>query len=375
MKIVIQGPQPLQTIPVSVPADPPPPLALDHAIAPLTTPGVYTITASKADGSDPAQVSVTVLPPESVTILSPVDAARLFHPFPGPIRVRWNPDPARVYFVLLDGSQACSFDGADLSPMQVTTCALPFSPGIGFHEVSVDSDAAVGLDHASFSLERHLGAPSLRITPAKFYPYVRDGYRDVARVAFNLNKRANVLIVVRNRRGRVVRRVSLGFITSGNWAWNGRSNSGDRVPTGRYRLALEARVFGEVKRAARDVRVARGWRTLRDSRTRCGGCGPGAFVESPGCFVFFDWYEAGDAYLNCLGGEIAAVFWRFRVPRSTFKISRSIRGTRECCPPGGFASVGERTNRRTYVVGAGVSGFRAWAISSVTIRYAYRVRI
>ena len=93
------------------------------------------------------------------------------------------------------------------------------------------------------------------------------------------------------------------------------------------------------------------------------------------CYINFDWFQDGDIFLDCWGGRFAGATWVFRVPPTAFNITKSVRGTVMCCAPGGWASAGERRNARTYVVAAGVSGWRSWQIRSVAIRYAYRVRI
>jgi flagellar hook assembly protein FlgD len=74
---------------------------------------------------------------------------------------------------------------------------------------------------------------------------------------FALNKRAWVVVRVRNTRGRVVRRAVLGPRETGSWGWNGRSDAGNLVSPGRYELVLEARALGELRRALREVAVAR----------------------------------------------------------------------------------------------------------------------
>jgi FlgD Ig-like domain len=356
-----------------------------YSVAPMVAPGTYTISAGRIDGSEaPAQVTVTVpAPPDtsSATILAPVDGATLFNPWNRQMRVRFDDlgGPGALYEVMLDGSLICSYQLSEIVVGETKTCTAAFDPGIGQHQVDVVEDVSgtdTILDQAGFNIEPHLAVQSLsRSTPLNFYPYVRDGYRDRARFRFTLNKEANVTFAVRNRSGRVVRRVNLGFISGTTWDWNGRGGGGSLVPLGRYRVTLEARASGELRRATREVVVTRGWRTRYGSKSFCGGCGPGGVERRGNCYVQFDWFEDGDIFLDCWGGTFAGASWVFRVPSTTFRISKSIRGTVMCCAPGDWASIGVRRNARTYVVAAGVSGWRSWQIRSVRISYAYRQRI
>ena len=357
-----------------------------YQVDPMNAPGTYTISAGRMDGSEaPAQVTVTVpAPPPSpgvADVTFPAHGAVFFNSFGGPIRVRWDAvNPAAGYRVALNDVTLCSYAGADLPVGGTTTCALPSAVGLGYYEIVVWEDMPGGgqnIPGASFfEVEPHLSIRSLtRATPLTFYPYVRDGYRDRARFRLALNKEANVTFVVRNRSGRVVRRVNLGFLSSTSWDWNGRSGGGALVPLGRYRVTLEARDDGELRRATREVVVTRGWRTRYGSKSYCGGCGPGDVAVRGNCYVEFDWFEEGDIFFDCWGGSFAGATWVFRVPATTFRISKTVRGTVMCCAPGDWASVGVRRNARTYVVAAGVSGWRSWQIRSVAISYAYRQRI
>ena len=171
-----------------------------------------------------------------------------------------------------------------------------------------------------------------------------------------------------------MRRVNLGFFSSASWDWNGRNGGGALVRSGAI-ASLSRRVS----------RVSCAGRLVRSSSHAAGGTvrlevflrrrGPGGVEVRGNCYVAFDYFQDGDIFLDCWGGTFAGASWVFRVPATTFRISKSIRGTVMCCAPGDWASVGVRRNARTYVVAAGVSGWRAWQIRSVAISYAYRQRI
>jgi hypothetical protein len=358
-----------------------------YSVAPMTAPGTYTISAGRMDGSEaPAQVTVTVPapppPPSSGEVVAPVDGATVLAPWDGPVRVRWDviATTDAWYRVSLNGAALCEFDGVDLTPGEITSCDLPSNAPFGenyltLYEVPFGGGPSTQIGSSVFSVQPHLAIRSLSLSPARFYPYVNDGYRDRARLVFHLNKEANLTAVVRTMGGRLVKRESIGFLSDGSWFWNGRRNNGTRAPVGRYKVTLEARASGELRRSTRLVTISRGWRTKHGSRSFCGGCGPGAVDVIGNCFVEFDWFQEGDIFLDCWGGAFAGATWVFRVPATTFRVSKSVRGTVMCCSPGDWASVGVRRNARTYVVAAAVSGWRSWQIRSVAISYAYRVRI
>jgi flagellar basal-body rod modification protein FlgD len=69
------------------------------------------------------------------------------------------------------------------------------------------------------------------------------GDQGTANVPFTLEARASkVTITIRDANGRVVRRQELGDTFPGTraWTWDGRSDAGDRLPAGRYRIEVAA---------------------------------------------------------------------------------------------------------------------------------------
>jgi flagellar basal-body rod modification protein FlgD len=69
------------------------------------------------------------------------------------------------------------------------------------------------------------------------------GDQGTANVPFTLEGRASkVTLTIRDADGRVVRRQELGDTFPGTraWTWDGRSDAGDRLPAGRYRIDVAA---------------------------------------------------------------------------------------------------------------------------------------
>ena len=375
VKIEVSGPQPTQTIADTI-APENVGVSVQYPISALDASGSYVITASRSDGTEAVSVTVRVPPPNDVSIVAPLDGATLLQGWHGPIRVRWDSfDPEGAYEVLLDGTQMCTYAGTNLTLGGTTSCTFSNAPSVGGHEIAVRETEGGNIATSSFSVSPHISLVSLTALPSTFYPYVRDGYRDRLMVRWDLNKQARIVILIRNNSGRTVRRADLGVHGDGSWKWDGKNGGGSRVPTGAYNVVFHASALGETKGASRKVHVARGWRTKKASKTRCGGCPPGVWAHSAGCAVGFDVVESGDAFLVCNGGDFAVIAWRFSVPANAFKLSYRIIGEVGCCAPGEVATSKGRPKKTVFKVAAGVSGFRSLWIEQVRIHYSYKVRI
>jgi FlgD Ig-like domain len=245
MKIEVTGPQPGQTILSAVTPEQVGGTA-EYTIGPLTAAGTYTIAAGRADGTEPlAQVAVTVPepppPPNEALVIAPAHEASVLQGWRGPIKVRWRSvaRPGATYSVFLGDRRVCSFKGGVLTPGEVTSCMLGFTPGVGARRISVVEAGAEVIDRSTVNIKPHLRILSRSASPLVFWPFVRDSYRDTTRFSFRLNQPARTAVRVMNADGRVVRTVSLGTLTSGSWRWNGRTNSGRKVNPGFFRDAHE----------------------------------------------------------------------------------------------------------------------------------------
>lgn len=212
-----------------------------YPIDPLPSYGTYTITAGRADGTEESSVSFTVPPPNDATLVSPTEGGAVLG-WQGPVRIRWNSiaHPQATYIVGLDSTAACVYAGSDLTPGTVTSCMLYWAPDLGPHTVVVQEAGGETLLLGDFNVEPPMALVSLSVAPSRFYPYVRDGYRDRTVLRFAINREASVVVKVRNGVGRTVRRVALGTLGEGTWvaAWR------FRVPANAFNVSK--RVVGEV---------------------------------------------------------------------------------------------------------------------------------
>jgi hypothetical protein len=348
------------------------------AVDPFAAPGLYTATVSRLDGTDPDVRSWNVARTNEVSILSPVSGSFFLTPYVGPIRVRFTEvrDPAGSYSLLVNGVAQCQW--SDIADGSTLSCS-PVGIGVGSWTATVRDDGTSQiLADASFIVLSNLAISSRSAGPLTFYPLVREGFRDNTWFRFTLNQEAIVTLRIRNRSGRVVRTANLGRVSTGSWRWNGQSNSGAKVRPGRYRIDLLARTAVQSKRSSAVTVTVKTALVTRYGRKRYpGGGGPGTIQGSPGnlCLYSFDFWWAGDLFLDCWGLGWIRSNYIFTIPASTFRTSFSVAGRQFCCSQGVFAKTGERTARTRYRVRVTVGGWRSYAIRHVTLNWAYKKRI
>jgi hypothetical protein len=216
------------------------------------------------------------------------------------------------------------------------------------------------------------------VSPATFYPRVRDGYKDATRISYRLNQRANVTATVRNSNGARVRTTSIGWQTGGYraWSWNGRNDSGSAVRTGTYTVTIAAtNRVGSKDSVARSVKVTTGYTSKRVTRARWGD--EGAPATSGNCKVTRNDYY-GEAYLDCWGGNYAQMTYTFRIPSNARRVGWNVAGatsTADICCDGSISRTGSRTSATRMVLRARVTGWRAWDVQKASVTYTVRKRI
>lgn len=320
-------------------------------------------------------------------------ATRVPNGYTGPITVDFTNAPADDYEVSIDcqhadywWDQPVRYDG---SP-DVRSWTVPPIPGGGECQIVVADMAtfgSVGWDSRWFAVSAPPPPPppaptpmridNVAVAPAKFYPRVRDGFRDTTRMAYRLNQPARVNVAVVNRAGNTVRIARLGRLRGGrhNWQWNGRNRNGELAATGSYRLRVTATSDARrTDRVAQRVTLATGWKTRRVSRTRMGDTGSASTIGD--CYV--RWTTDGYAELDCWGGRRAQVTYSFALPRSAFDVSWNVYGARDsadiCCR-GVIRRDGQRVTPRRIRVRAWVTGWRAYEVRFVNVSYKLRERI
>ena len=221
------------------------------------------------------------------------------------------------------------------------------------------------------------GAPNFEMTeisPNPFYPLVRDGFKDEARVRYRPTQEMTFTARVRNPEGRMIRNVSLG--QEGGWwhvwSWNGRTDEGDVVAReGRYEITLIGRADGQRIAKSRIVRVdtktVRRWgsRTKRGVQT--------SYRDRKGNCQF--WAYSGNLDLDCWGGDYALARWGLTLPRNTTKTGWSVRGRKGCCAEGVIQKDGWKATPRRMTIEVRVTRWSAYTVNRVKVTYQYLDRI
>lgn len=272
---------------------------------------------------------------------------------------------------------------ADSPGQQVTESLGPIAAGDScFLEVYASGYGASGYDSVYFTVARPSVTPEVRrpsASPATFYPRVRDRYRDRTYVGFTSRLDSDVSVAIVSRTtGRTVRTVHLPGRTWGDYysrrrvAWNGTNSHGDLVPTGGYVAVITSSLGGKSRSARVSMRVAAGFRTVRETKIADGWSDSQDEVKG-NCFAS-EAYPSGND-LDCWGGSYAQATYRFRLPANAYDVNWGVRGVVECCDSGRITKTGERTSPTSFRVRVRVTDWRSFVVRSVSLTYSYRAAI
>lgn len=260
------------------------------------------------------------------------------------------------------------FSGTIGSPGEGESCSLSLYP-IG--------SGATGEDYVSFTVAA--AVPSIRNATAKadkFYPKVRDGYRDRTEIVFGARGDSDVTVdIVSSASGATVR----SFARRGHdWAdyysrrsvsWNGANDSGRGVPTGRYVAVIRSALGEQIATARVPLRLASGHRTSRVTERRAGWYGS-RDRTSGDCFA---WEHTAGNWLNCWGSGYAQATYLFRIPSNARDINWRVDGFRQCCAsPGRIIRTGNRPKASLFRVTVKVTGWRSFVVRRASVTYTYR---
>ncbi|NYI45639.1 hypothetical protein BJ993_002719 [Nocardioides aromaticivorans] len=309
-------------------------------------------------------------------LIAPVDGSQVELGFTGPIQLDMG-DSGDWFDVRVAGPSGVIAETTLYGYDSVEEFSVPALVEGGDYRVQVSSSTTAGWTTiGTFSAPwapLSLGDPV--VSPATFYPIVRDGYRDRVGFSITLNQRAEVTTIVRNSAGRTVRIFSQELHRGRRTVyWNGLTNAGAKVPAGRYRITLEAQNgAGESRSVSRVVTATTAVVTRTATKRR------NATQASPAtrgsCYIT---WQDGSAELDCWGGRYARLSFGFAIPASAWEISWSVSGERSAldrCCDGSIRKSGSRPSQTRYVVATTVTGWRAYWVHSATLRYKYRARI
>lgn len=323
-------------------------------------------------------------------IVSPANYQRVGVGWSGPLTVDLSDAPTGSYSLTVrpmdymdndyDFSAYIEYDGSqDVFTYQLEPLTVAGNYDVHIYNLDIYTPER-GYSHGALSwLTVLANAPRISsVTPATFYPLVKDGYRDVAKVAFSTDEEADVEVRVVNGSGTTVRRAQLGELAPGShtWTWDGRRDDTTRVPAGGYRVRVRTVNADDrtLTSSAAPVTVATGWRWRELSKTKDGLSANAAVTR--GCYAHWGYWNSTGLFLDCWGGREATGTWRFNVPASARNIEMTVVGRRYCCDGSGrFWSSWSRPSSTVIVGRVNVSGWRSYDVHAVAIWYDVKVRI
>lgn len=211
------------------------------------------------------------------------------------------------------------------------------------------------------------------VSPATFYPLVRDGYRDTTTIRFRQNTRARLVMRILNSNGVNVLTDRYGYDNAGGYRirWNGKNRRGDRVRPGRYTFVLTGTTEGGRDRTVRRrVTVTTDTVTRRKTVSRNGS--DTLRRQRRGNCHFVRW--GSELQLDCWGGRYARATYQFRLPASARNINWDVSGSRGCCSDGRVRFRGWRVNNRAVRVSTTVTNWRSYTVRDVAVTYSYDKR-
>jgi hypothetical protein len=258
-------------------------------------------------------------------------------------------------------------------PASTFTIRAPQPPATGKYTIRINRE--IGYDNGAIAqvrvLYRRFSITHLAASPNRFYPLVRDGFRDRTKLLWDRSLRANTESMTVAHHGTIRWTKANGSWDSGWWHfnWNGVIN-GHRLRPGTYRLRMSATYLGVTTRSPwMKVVIATGWRTVQRSIVRHG---TNTSSRSTGGSCYISGYN-GVLTLDCWGGRYASATYRFAVPNNAFNIRRSSRvrlSNADFCCHGKISKVW--TGNKFSVV---VTGWRAADVYSARVTYNVRMRI
>ncbi len=313
-------------------------------------------------------------------ILKPANASGVRIGFGGPVRVDFTGADFDTYHIKVFGlDTSYSWGPVDWTYDGNQTTKAFYIDSInapGRYKAVVADSANTWRAVSRFTVSRPLVIDNVRATPDVFYPQVRDGYRDVATIAFRINQGATLSARVHSRDGSTIRRLDIGHRRAGSqrWSWNGRRNNGSLAPTGYYGIEITGRSdYGNSKSVSRRVRLATGYVISRKSVARP-GISTSSTSHSSSCYVDRDNYY-DTVTLDCWGGKYSQATYAFNLPANAFNLRWGVSGRQHCCENGVIVRRGERLNPRRFRILVKVTYWRSYEVSRVHVAYSYKRRI
>ncbi|UAL30008.1 hypothetical protein K8W59_00110 [Nocardioides rotundus] len=211
------------------------------------------------------------------------------------------------------------------------------------------------------------------VNVAKFYPLVRDGYRDSVRFSWRQDGDERPTIEVVNADGVSVRTLRpWAWAGRNDWTWNGKNDNGNFVAKGSYRIRVDGGSNVATARVTLTSEIV-----TRTFTKRKEGNQASSFRTRGNCYGQRDsYYEI--AYLDCWGGRFARANYGISIPANAFDLTGRVdllQSDLDLCCRGRITKGWKRSSSRRVSFWAMVTNWRATEVNFVRVTYKARVRI
>lgn len=309
------------------------------------------------------------------TMSSPTQGQVVPSGWTGPITADFTGADPGTYSIAVSCTGAGPVDTHTVNnPTGPVSYAIPAITGPDSCSAKIsDPSSQVVLDRSFTVDEAPLTYTDTSISASSFYPTVTDGFRDTVSVTWTQSKESGAALAVKDANGHLVRSLPLGTLAQGTHTatWNGRSNAGNRVPAGSYRVGIE----GDNASFSKPVWVRTALVSRRGTLTKVGD--QSAMSHSGPCYTTHD-TDAGLTDIDCWGGRFGRATYTFKVPSTTYSTTYAVTSKRpsyDLCCQGKITNARVKASSTTYRVLVTATGWRAVDVYRVRLTYSYKARI
>lgn len=294
--------------------------------------------------------------------------------------------PAGDYdaYVNCDGSDydaSVSVPDSSVGTLDFGENGLSDSEGYGDDDCTLDFMDDAGTYFVQWRFTILPAAPQIdrvAVTNQKFYPRVRDGYRD--NTSFGVYTRkpmTNLRADVLNARGESIRTLNSSLISlntySGTLTWDGRTRTGTTAAVGSYAIVIEASDGASISSRTVHVTIAHAMRAFFVKKRHPASWGTPA--TTTGCGIDENWdTSTGQVLMTCGGGQYATLSDAIGFPGNATHRAAHIgwwySNADECCD--GRFQRKVAWHKHSVTITAKISGTRQVVVSAFFVTYRIR---
>lgn len=263
-----------------------------------------------------------------------------------------------------------TYDGTAATVRQTLRLASSVSPGQ--YNLQLVRDG-LSYEGPAFTSARQVKVTNLAVPAKPIYPTVRDGFRDDAKIAFNVSEESTSTVVIRNAKGRKVFVRDLRTLPDRKHRITWRAKG---VEPGRYKVTVTATgTSADTYPGTARARIDAVTDTVMDRKTITKkGTQTSKRIVRGNCFTSG---YSGELRLDCWGSsnrDSAEARYAFKFPANAQNLRYTVRGEVGCCDTGTLTRSARRTSQTSAYVFARVTFFRAYTVHRVSLTYKYERR-